>query len=138
MCACIDALERAGRDVELVYVEYQYESETGFRLEVPIKKAGEQFDLDRMAFCFANPNMHRSICFAVKDLKPIDDVLGWARGRNSGEWCSPTAGEIEQNPDTAYLFADNDSRQDCNTLDGAVIAVKKQLFRELKRIGVMN
>jgi hypothetical protein len=74
--AVVDAMEKQGRSCEVVAVESinSYGAKRGqWEIEVPIKRAGESADLDRMAFVLAHPSFLRRLIFCAQDILDLND-----------------------------------------------------------------
>jgi hypothetical protein len=68
-CALADALETAGRSVEIIMsaaTNYGWNVET----YVPVKAAGEALEMDRMAFLLAHPSSFRRLIFSAWEHEP--------------------------------------------------------------------
>lgn len=142
LCAIVDALERNGRDVELIAGAYFNCGHNAMRIRNVVKKSGEQFDLSRTAFALAHPAMFRQVSFAEMERKENYDVTCGGVGGHS-LYIDASAKEREAEPDTCFILQSTkydsfNSPTSFNTLGDALEITKKVLFDELKRIGVMN
>lgn len=66
----IDAIEQQGHQAELCAIYYEAcrkAREHVFCTEIPVKRAGEPMELDRLAFLFAHPAMFRRLHFAIHE-----------------------------------------------------------------------
>ena len=71
--AVVDAICRSGLLAELTYLKLDSDngsSDHGIGLVVPIKRADEPLNLDRLAFCMAHVSMQRRMVFSVLELMP--------------------------------------------------------------------
>lgn len=69
----IDALESAGWRCEVVYYVESKDGRKRFALEAVIKQAQDFLDIDRLAFCLANPAMLRRLFFrAIESVKECE------------------------------------------------------------------
>jgi hypothetical protein len=82
LLSCIDALERTGRNVELIWsgASKNRDRTMAYCCDVTIKQAGEHFDVDRAAFALAHPSMLRRMWFACAELNPACEPLGYGYG----------------------------------------------------------
>jgi hypothetical protein len=71
--AVVDALEKQGRSCEIVVMETVQSHGGIWEIEVPIKKAGQVAEMERIAFALAHPSFLRRLCFAAQDLAGMND-----------------------------------------------------------------
>lgn len=82
--ALVDALEQSGMVAE-VWAMAAHENRGNGMLMIPVKKAGERVELDRMAYIFAHASMLRRHLFTWWDGQELEyrDKLGVGRGYGS-------------------------------------------------------
>lgn len=92
LLSAIQSLEHQGVAVELQYISScQSDSRHGFQnwlVTFPIIEMGQGMDLDRVAFCLANPGMLRRVIFACQErsrkLLAQTDGGGYGEGSSKG------------------------------------------------------
>lgn len=127
--ALIDALESCGRQCELFIVSAQTSTYGNGTHEtiVPVKRAGEHMELDRLAFTLAHPANYRRLFFAAweHESSALRDNIGYRRHSNYG------------NPDRASAFD-----KECNVIvphmlwHGNNEATLQWVYSELKKQGI--
>lgn len=71
--ALVDALEKAGRAVEVTWIPCGTGDDAKkFFSEIPLKRSGEAMEEDRLAFALIHPAMFRRICFSAWEHEPED------------------------------------------------------------------
>jgi hypothetical protein len=92
VCTLIDALEYAGRRVEVMLVGAVSRSYMGrhiYDCYVPVKEAGHALDLGRLMFCLAHPSMLRRHMFAAWECLE-DSVKSAFSFHSRGNYSYPT------------------------------------------------
>ena len=119
LLSAIQALERQGVAVELQYMSScQSSTRAGFQnwlITFPIIAMGQGLDLDRVAFCLANPGMLRRVVFACQERSP--KLLGQTDGYGYGEGSS--RGFILPGFDIHIPRINTRHSGDCSSLDAA-------------------
>jgi hypothetical protein len=80
IASLVDLLEANGVRVELdIYATLNYDNRAYYTFFVPIKQAGQQLDLDRLAFVFMHAGMSRKLMFSyAKTLYGGEAIgIGW-------------------------------------------------------------
>jgi hypothetical protein len=66
--AAVDALEHQGRSCEVVAFTAASNGASHWEIEIPLKRQGEQADMERIAFAIANPSFYRRLVFNAWDI----------------------------------------------------------------------
>lgn len=101
--AIVDLLERLGKSVELVAsckIEVNYGDKGIYAWELPLKKAGEELSLDRVAFVLGSPAGFRRSWFSVITNRQFPDC-----GSNLGMPTDWTETELKQREVDIYIGA---------------------------------
>jgi len=129
LLSAIQALESQGVAVELQYMSSCQSSERGgfqnWLITFPILEMGQGLDLDRVAFCLANPGMLRRVIFACQERSP--KLLGQTDGGGYGEGSS--RGFILPGFDVHIPRINTRFSSDCSSPDAAHSYIS-ELFKE--------
>ena len=131
--ALVDSMEQAGESIELVWhytarnlerkPDGGHRAVTGWSsLQVTLKRAGEHFELDRLAFALAHPSMSRRLGFSVIEQRPELRGFSDAMGNAINEY--PHDG---REPGTIYLPFSFSMIDHLNTPEQALAAMQKAL-----------
>ena len=71
--AAIDALEAEGVRCEVVAVNAINGDRCQFHVTIPVKRADEPLDRDRLAFALCHPSMLRRLCFRLHETESLAD-----------------------------------------------------------------
>jgi hypothetical protein len=128
LLSLIDALERGGQSVELTAtMAASGGSKKQFRVDVVLKQAGENLDLDRLAFAIAHPDMQRRFVFQWRELNPAIGVYG----------SSQDIKDSDKESGVVYIAGLNDgSEDDCKNQVGALGVVAAKCAIAFKKAGV--
>ena len=121
LLSIIDALETSGVSVELWAVHHQ-QSGTKTRLEICVKRAGEFWSADTVAFALCHPAFFRRLGFMFVEATPVfKDCCPSAYGNAVGAKYS------DFDVSTPYIVP-----SECRSLDGAIRYYTKYVTEQLK------
>jgi hypothetical protein len=82
-CALIDAISQAGYAVEVTFCKWT-EGEPDIGVTFPLKRSDEPLNMERLAFCLANPAMQRRMVFSFWETLPTEIRRKYSFSRRGG------------------------------------------------------
>jgi hypothetical protein len=128
--ALADAIEKRGGKVEVVirYTAGNRSGSTKVNYEVTVKRAGQNLNLNSVAFAMAHPSMCRRMCFGAMEREnaTVRKAIG-ATGASVGFYAYPASNPM---PGEVYLPCASGYEPQWSSEDGAIAWVNDYLARE--------
>lgn len=123
--ALVDALQRAGRRVEVTVVQCVTNGSYGLEQHVTVKRAEARLNLPSLAFALAHPSMLRRLCFAADENIGKEEFM-----RRCGIVYGFPADMIDRPKDAIYLGQMGGGERQWKTDDAAAAWVTSEAAKQ--------